>query len=473
MRLPFATIAFLAWVPAVLILFRALGPGRAAAVAVLGGHLFLPPGGAFPPPYNIAGSNKHTMTGLAIVLGVLLTDPRALWRARPRWADLPMAVFVASPLLASASHGFRRWPAAAEQAWQNAAIWAVPYLAGRLYFGDEDGPRRLSVAVVVAGLLYVPICAFEAALGPEWYLVRLVYGIPPVDVTAWRLGGWRPQGFLNQGLELATWMALTTVLACWLWLGRPSWRPWRLPSWSPALALGATAVASRGVYGYAILAIGVPAALLTRALATRAILVMLLLVPPSYMAVRISGAWDGRELMKLARRAGKEGTVAVRMEAEARQAREALAGAPILGEGGRYYDAWSDAWWPMVLRQGGLVGLSSYLAAFLLVPVGLAVARLRPGSRPGAVDSPAWGPALFVILHAIDALQNTSVFPPVTLLGGSLVGAALARAPAAKPAPRAGARDRVAAALTVILALALVAALEVVGNLPRTPWSPD
>jgi hypothetical protein len=338
-----------------------------------------------------------------------------------------MAAFVISPLLSTAGHRFLQARASADQAWQNLTIWAVPYLIGRLYFSDDDGPRRLSIAVVAAGLLTIPICAFEAVLGPKWYLNALIYGIPPHEQVAQRLGGWRPEGFLNSGLELATWMALTTVLACWLWLCRANWRPWRLPAWSPALALGLTTAACRGLYGYAILLIGVPAAVLTRMLGTRAILVALLLIPPAYLGLRISGKWQGRELRELARHAGKESTVAIRMDAEARRVGEVFDHDPILGFGGRYYDAWSDAWWAMVLRQGGLVGLIAYLTAFLLVPAGLAVLRLplQGGWRP--TDPPAWGLAFFVILHAIDALHNTSVFPPATLLGGALVGASLGR----------------------------------------------
>jgi hypothetical protein len=425
MTRPPAPAIFLAWIILVLILFRVLGPRRAALVAILGGLLVLPRGSALPPPHDLPAFNKSTATGLAIILGVFLTDPWTLVRARPRWADLPMAVFVASPLLSTAAHRFRQACESTDQSWQNLTIWAVPYLIGRLYHGDDDGPRRLSIAVVTAGLLTIPICAFEAVLGPKWYLNKLVYGIPPHEQVAQRLGGWRPEGFLNSGLELATWMALTTALACWLWLCRANWRPWRLPSWSPALALGLTTVACRGVYGYVILLIGVPAAVLTRALGTRAILVALLLIPPVYTGLRISGRWDGRELRDLARRAGKEGTVAIRMDAEARQVGEVFEYDPILGFGGRYYDAWSDAWWAMVLRQGGLVGLTAYLMAFLVVPAGLAALRLplRGGWRP--IDPPAWGLALFVILHTIDALHNSSIFPPATLLGGALTGASL------------------------------------------------
>ena len=47
-----------------------------------------------------------------------------------------------------------------------------------------------------------------------------------------RLGGWRPEGFLGNGLELAAWMALTTVMAAWLWLRGPG-GPFGLPSWPP------------------------------------------------------------------------------------------------------------------------------------------------------------------------------------------------------------------------------------------------
>jgi hypothetical protein len=89
-----APIVLLAWALVVVILFRVLGPRRASTIAVLGGFLILP---RYAALLDFPTIERRTIPGLALLLGVLLFDRRSLVHARPRWIDLPMALFVLSP----------------------------------------------------------------------------------------------------------------------------------------------------------------------------------------------------------------------------------------------------------------------------------------------------------------------------------------------------------------------------------------
>ena len=426
---------FAAWLPAVAIAFRVLGPRRAAPIAVLGGFLFLPREASPLSAFGWLSIDKRTVSGTALILGLLVSDPRALLRGRPRLLDLPMAAFVLLPLASLAANRFENHLASIDQVWMNFSGWAMPYLVGRLYFGDRDGPRQLSVAIVVAGLVYIPVCLFEVVMGPDYYLLGLIYGIPPHRHMVERLGGWRPEGFLTNGIELATWMALAATTAAWLRLRR-GWVPWRFPPWTPTVALAAMTVACRGVYGHANLALGLTTAGLSHLLRTRLLIAALAIVPPAYIASRVSGAWDGRQVVELAGRAGKADTVAYRLRAEDSYIKKVFEHNALLGFGGgnsAIFDwfaqrhLWADGWWIHQLRSGGLVGLVAFLLALFLVPTGVALAT--PAGRSGRASPGAlgWGLALFVVGHSVDSLQNMALLTPTPLVGGALISLFLAR----------------------------------------------
>ena len=423
------------WIPAVAVLFRLLGPRRATLIAILGGYLFLPSLFLEWPIPGAIGFGKPHAIGLGLVLGILCCDRSSLWRARPRWLDLPMVAFAISPLLGFLTGGrLAPWDVA-DTIFQRTTGWLVPYATGRLYFGDDEGARRIGVGVVVGALLMVPVCAFEAVLGPSWYLNGLFYGIPYREGMVARLGGWRPEGFLGNGIELATWMALGAVSASWLW-GGGAWRPRRGPSWWPSLVLFLAAAACRGIYGYLTLGLGLAAALTTQALRTRWVLVALALLAPTYMTLRLGGLWDARSLPKLAGFTGRAGSVGFRIEAEDAVMKPVLARHPALGFGVPIWHAgvvretltrWPDGAWLSTLWEGGLLGLALSVGAMHLFPSGLALAR--PSSRPSRRDasSPAWGLVLFSILNMTDSLHNPSRLVPTALIAGALVGRALAR----------------------------------------------
>jgi hypothetical protein len=469
--------AYLTWLVIIPLLFRTLGPHRAALIAVFGGFLFLP---TTDPrlevgPWTIVVSKLIT-TGLAPLLGVLLFDRRTLLRARPGWPDLPIAAFVAWPLIGVGIRGLSSLDESLHQSWWNLTVWGVPYLLGRLYFGDAEGTRRIADALVKAGLAYVPICVFETMMGPRWYLLNVFYGVPTSG--AFRLGGWRPDGFLSHGLELAAWMALSTVVAFWPWLCRDGGRPWRLPAGVPALILLPTALACRSVYGYLVLGTGLLATLLTQALRTRLVLVALLLISPAYIGLRASGVWSARELDAVAQRSGRGGTVGIRLDAEDRRIEHVRSHVRTLlfGDG---TDEWADSWWVVFLGQGGLLGLALFLASFFLVPAAMLSAHFPGRTVRGSPIAPAWGLALFLALHMIDSIHNTSHLTPTTLIGGALTGLCIADrkgrhgdGPANGPT-RVGHPRAMSDVIRLVLILASWVVLEVIGHLPRTPHPMD
>jgi hypothetical protein len=466
----------LAWVPIVVILFRAIGPARAVLVGLLGGLLFLPVGQVKLAPTTLAFPvDKYNVTGLALIVGVLIFDRRSLMRARPHWLDLPMAAFYLTPLIGLITGV----PGAAADVLDvmigRGLGWVVPYVMGRIYFGRSDGPREVVIALMISGVSYIPICLYEQIAGPSRYLAGLIYGLSYQSGVVNRLGGWRPEGFLGGGLAVSSWMAMSTVMATWLWLGG-AWRPRRGPAWLPALALLVTTLSCRGVYGYLLLGTGVGAALLTRWLRSRTILVLLAFVPLTYMVVRASGLWDGALLVKAAELTGRGSTVAFRIEAENELIRIVLGGHPILGFGTYVWHAqgfrWPDGSWLHALWMGGLLGLASQLLALYVGPAALALSS--PRGRPvwWQALSPRWGLAAWCILQMIDNMHNTSYFTPTALIAGTLVGLALARqTPGVEPPQASGkpARPRGKLPTSLLVTLVVLIVVEILGRLPRTP----
>ena len=220
-----------AWVLACVVLFRRW-PGRdAALVALIGGWAFLP-NGRYPPsvffePLGRGGSmhtialptadpfNKATAIALGCLAGAILFDWPALRRFRPGWADLPLLAWCLVPLASASANGLPPTGGLA-QARYLVLSWGVPYLMGRVYLTDPDALRRLPLGLVLAGVLYLPLCLVELIRRP--FLYGMVYGAHPYQLLgAERFLGYRPMVFLEDGNQLGMWMAGAAVSAAWLW----------------------------------------------------------------------------------------------------------------------------------------------------------------------------------------------------------------------------------------------------------------
>src|SRR5438067_483847 len=84
---------------------------------------------------------------VAALLGIALTDPGRLSALRPRWFDLPMAVWCACPMASSLDNGLGAYDGCSIILAQM-LTWGFPYLIGRAYFQDLDGLRALCLGIV-------------------------------------------------------------------------------------------------------------------------------------------------------------------------------------------------------------------------------------------------------------------------------------------------------------------------------------
>jgi hypothetical protein len=220
-----------AWVVVCVVLFgRRPGPD-AAVIALVGGWALLPtgryPASVFVEPAGTGGSmhslalpvdpliNKATTIGLGCLAGVLLFDWPAVRRLRPAWVDLPILAWCLVPFASALANGL---PATEglRQTRYLVLTWGVPYLLGRVFLTDPVALRRFPLALVLAGLLYLPLCLVEFVLGP--FLYTTVYGPHPYQlVGAERYLGSRPMVFLEGGNQLGMWIASAAVSAAWLW----------------------------------------------------------------------------------------------------------------------------------------------------------------------------------------------------------------------------------------------------------------
>jgi hypothetical protein len=421
----FFACGFLGWSAVVVALFRAIGPARAVVVAVLGALLAMPTEVAHLPVFGLTlPFDKRTSTGLALLVGLVLFARERLISWRPAWYDLPMLAYLAEPILHLGPFAPGSSADVVDLLAQRILGWGSPYLAGRVLLADGEGTRLVLSGVAISGLCYLPVVLFESLVGPENYLATRLFRTPIWVEQANRLGGWRPQGMFANGLELALWMSLAAVAGAWVALSGRRLIP-RIPAWLPAVVLVAGAIACRGVFGYLTLTAGLVAAVATRYLKTRAVLVALLMLPPLYVGARLSGQWDGRVLLRGASAISeRSGTLAYRLDAEdevlARLGRPQLA----MGKGEYIWNAknlshWPDGAWLHQIWFGGMLGLAAYWLATCGWPAGFCLSR-DPGG-PGRVPVGS-GLALLLALVALDGLFNVSILPPMAVVVGSLVG---------------------------------------------------
>ena len=161
---------------------------------------------------------KATVTGMTCLFGILLFD-------RKTFSDSSLAFGISRCACGVPFPCYRRLPtskgffvALRSELYQILA-WGVPYLVGRLYFGDAESWKLAAKAFVIAGLAYVPICLTEIFTGPQLY--AHLYGYQPYRwIGAQRYFGFRPIGLLEDGNQLGIWMATSALIAIWLWRRR-------------------------------------------------------------------------------------------------------------------------------------------------------------------------------------------------------------------------------------------------------------
>ena len=424
-------IALFGWIPCVIVLFVLMPVHKAAATAIIGAWLLLP-----PLRMEIAGLpdySKATAAVVGIVLSTFLFGSHLLVKFRPRWFDLPMLLWCLTVIVSSLLNGLGLYNGLSDALGQFVG-WGLPYLLGRLYFNNLENLRTFAIVLIVGGLSYVLPCLWEIRMSP--HLLRTVYGIEVWSGS--RMGGYRPNVFFKTGLELGLFMTAASLTGWWLWrcgtikrIGRVSFGSVLLP------ILMGTTVLCRSTGALLLLVIGMFVLWASTRFQTRKVLWALVLFFPVYAGLRIPNIWSGKELVELAKMtvgADRAESLEYRFRCEYFLVAKAMQ-QPIWGwsgwgrsnvywEGGIQDEAHSfpaDGLWISTLGTKGLVGLI-LLYMVLELPVMLFLVRFpvrhwcRPEVAPVAVI------ATLLALDMVDCTLNGFInVIYVTLIGG-LIG---------------------------------------------------
>lgn len=421
-------IVLYSWIPLVPLIFRDMKRHRALILTYVFAWLFLPTDEiSFP---GIPDLDKGSATSLGVLISVMLFDFNRILRFRPHWLDLPLLLFVMSPIASSLTNGLGLYDGVST----TLAVfftWGFPYLAGRLYFDRFDKVRELATGIFVGGLVYIPFCLIELRMSPQIY--NWVYGFRQTVKHSLRYGGWRPVVFLKTGLELGMWMTAASLLGYALWRSKALRRIYGLPVLPLLLALFATTLACKSTGALLLLFCGIgiwSAVKLTR---TPWPALVLLVIPVVYLPLRILGVTDGAELVAMAQDvfgAERAQSLEFRFENEVKLVDHALK-RPWFGWGGwgraLIPDEWGeikaivDSFWIVALGNHGLLGMVSAFTAFLVAP---SIACVRFANRRWGISDvgPLLSICVLLLLYMLDCLLNSMANAIYPLCLGAITG---------------------------------------------------
>ena len=425
---PLVPLMMWGWIPAVLMLFAVMPTRRAVIASFLLAWLFLPMAGydiEFFPDYT-----KMSATCAGVMIASLMLDRTNAWsRLQPMWYDLPMLGWCFVPTASGLYNGDSLYTSLTA-ALDHIIVYGLPYLIGRMYFTDLKSLRLLALGMVLGGLVYVPLCWWEMRMSPQ--LHRTFYGFEAAHFEfAKRQGGYRPSVFMQHGLMVGMWMATTTVVAFWMWLGGGWRRQWGVPAWVLVGVLALTTIFCRssGASALMVAAMGTLAAV--RFTRLRLPLLLLAAAPLIYMSVRGPELWSGQELLELTQAVfGEERmtSLAFRLHYETLIVERAMQ-RPLFGWGGfGRFNVTSegtlvpDAMWAIAIGKFGLVGLLSLFLTMLMPAVAVARVPWRLWLHPAGASSVAI--AAVLAIYAADSLFNAMVNPIFFLAAGGAVAAA-------------------------------------------------
>ncbi len=406
---------------------------RGVILAVAAGWILLSPRAGINIP-GIPQISKDFVVPYAAALGVLLTRGHLIRRLRFSWIDLFFIIALISPFISSLTNGLGSWDATSEM-YGRLATWGVAYLIGRVLVADLQEVRECALAILLAGIVIVPLCLLEIRMSPQ--LHRWVYGFyqQPFHMTK-RMGGYRPILMFRHGIEVGTWLASSAVIAVWLSIASSRIRLLHLPVKYHAAALILVSLISRSLGALALLAMGSSAAVTARILKMRVLLLAITLAVPGYLMLRAPGIWSPDIVVELVERFG-EPKRAASFAARAYQEEELGAKARqrlLFGWGGhnrfRVFDDFGekttavDPLWIIIFGKYGLFGLVS-LYGMLCIPAILIVLRTptRYLFHPNMAGVVALILALFVT--NADSLQNAFYSPLMMIAAGALATTAV------------------------------------------------
>ncbi len=420
-------IALTVFAVVVVACFQTLDPRRAVTLCLLGGTMFLP---VFESAYHVPILTTKAAFVPAVVLAAsLLFDSQRWRRQRPSLLDLPIAIICLVPCTTSLSNDLGAYDAA-YSAFSATMTWGAPYLLGRVYLGHRKATEGFANTLVVAALVYVPLCAWEIRMSPS--LHQNVFGFS--QGHNWtdnvRFGGYRPAVFMDHGLMLGMFMASGTLVALWMWRTGARRSLWGVSFGWYCAVLAGTMLLTKSVGAILLLFGGFAVLEMTRRFRTAAFILVLLTAPAAYCTTRVAGWWSGQALVAFAAdtiNSERAGSLAFRLANEDILIDKARA-KPWLGWGGwgrssvkdeegRTISV-TDALWIIVFGTQGMVGLIA-LGLFLAIPAAL-LRRFpaRDWTHPALAGTAAL--AVSCLLWAVDDLFNAMMTPVIPAICGAM-----------------------------------------------------
>jgi hypothetical protein len=424
------------WIPFSIYIFKTKDPQNALLIVAVGGFLLLP-----VYSYEFSGLpayDKFTAIAISLIVGEFFSGG---FRSHPfvfAKADIPIIVFTFfSPIATALSNGLGLYTGFAGL-YINLMQWWVFYWAGRRYFKDSASMRKLTLMMVIGGLVYFPFMMIEVRLSPQ--LHRIVYGFHPHSfLQQMRNGGFRPTVFLSHGLVVAQWAVFSAISAYWLWKSRavPKFKNVSMLIWGLMMAGAAVLCKSSAPIVFMIVGLGI--ATLSKASRSARLIEIMLVIPYLYFVLRISNVLPISFLQAEMEKYFNPDRVA---SALMRFRQEDLFGAraalrPILGWAG-YQRGWPrdprtgqlaiamvDSVWIIQYSTNGLVGL---ISSFLTMGLGAWMVvreylRRKAAGLSGALGIPIDGLiiSLLVSIFALDCLFNGGGNPVPLVFAGALV----------------------------------------------------
>ncbi|HVO20928.1 MAG TPA: hypothetical protein VMU15_16820 [Anaeromyxobacter sp.] len=397
---------------------------------LLAGFLFLP---VYDNVVNVPVLSTKAAFVPTLVLAVSLVFDAPRWRRfRPAFLDLVVVAMCAICYASSLSNGLGVYDGLVGTA-RKFMLWGTPYLLGRVYLGTPAGSKWLTLAVIEAGLVYLPFCLWEIRMSPM--LHYQLYGFVPQHTFAdtFRHGLYRPSVFLEHGLMAGMFLASASLLSFWSWRTRSVTSVWGIPMGWCCAALVGTTLLSRSYGAILLLAVGMGVLEVTRHLRTPLLILSLMAVPTTYSAVRMTG-WSADMLVALSSsflNVERSASLSFRLMNEDRLL-ERAAERRWLGWGGwgrnlgpndeeeAQPQPVTDGMWILALGLNGILGLAA-LWLFLALPVVALLLRFPARLWPHPGLAPAASLAMCALLWAVDDVLNAMQNPLFPMICGALV----------------------------------------------------
>jgi hypothetical protein len=430
---PQVYLAFLVWIPFIFYLFQHHPARRVLVISFIAAWLFLPE--ARIPLPGIPDLTKMSVTCYGILLATFIFDVGHLKSYKFGWLDIPMLIWCVCPFVTSVVNGLGPYDGFAS-ALDQTVTWGLPFFLGRIYLNSFSAMRELAIGIVIGGLIYVPLCLFEARMSPQ--LHRMVYGFANFDfLQSIRYGGYRPTVFMAHGLMVGAWMMAAALISLWLWKTKVIAKVWKLPmSWVVAL-LFATVIIVKATGAWMLLIYGIITLFIAKWFRTAFLVPLISLGIVIYLYCAATGIYLGDQVVTFMINNGFPRERIESYEFRVRNEKilaEKAQQQMIFGWGGygrsRIFNEYgrdisvTDSLWIIAYGVYGMVGLWSITGSLLLPS--LAFMRRYPARLWGSPNvAPAAAVAVLVVLYMLDCVLNAMTNPVYALCSGGLAGVVL------------------------------------------------